>query len=72
LVCHIKRGTKAGGIWEKGTEEIFGPKKEKVTGDCRKQHSEDLCGNGIMYTLSKARKMKWAGHVARMAEKRKI
>jgi hypothetical protein len=34
---------------------IFGPKRDDVTGDWRKLHNEE-----------KSRRMKWAGHVARM------
>jgi hypothetical protein len=39
--------------------KTFGPKREKITGDWRKLHSEEL----IRVIIS--RKMRWAGHVAR-------
>jgi hypothetical protein len=52
---------------------IFGPKRDKVTGGCRKLHNEELHGLysslGIIRVF-KARRMRWAGHVARMGELR--
>jgi hypothetical protein len=52
---------------------IFGPKRNEVTGEWRKLHNEELCD---LYSLPniiriiKSRRMSWAGHVARMGEKR--
>jgi hypothetical protein len=52
---------------------IFGPKRDKVTGGWRKLHNEELYG---LYSLPsivrviKARRMRWAGYVARMGEVR--
>jgi hypothetical protein len=52
---------------------IFGPKRDEVTGGWRKLHNENLHGlyssPGIVRVI-KARKMRWAGHVARMGEVR--
>jgi hypothetical protein len=52
---------------------IFGPKRDKVTGRWRKLHNEELHGlyssTGIVRVI-KARRMRWAGHVARMGEVR--
>jgi hypothetical protein len=45
---------------------IFGPKREDVTGEWRKLHSEELHN---LYV--KSRRMRWARHVARMGEERK-
>jgi len=48
---------------------IFGPKREKVTGEWRKLHNEELndlyCSPNIAWVV-KSRRMRWAGHVARM------
>jgi hypothetical protein len=44
-----------------------------VTGNWRKPHNEelhDLCSSPSIIRIIKARKMRWAGHVARMGEKR--
>jgi hypothetical protein len=53
---------------------IFGPKKEDVTGEWRKLHNEEFHN---LYSSSdirqmKSRRMRWAGHVARMGEERKV
>ena len=50
---------------------IFGPKRDGVTGEWRKLHNEELndlyCSPNIV-RLIKSRRMRWAGHVARMGE----
>jgi hypothetical protein len=52
---------------------IFGPKRDEVTGEWRKLHNEelrDLYSSPSIIRISKSRRMRWAGHVARMGEKR--
>jgi hypothetical protein len=52
---------------------IFGPKKDEVTGGWRKLHNEELHGlhtSPSIVRVIKARRMRWAGHVARMGEVR--
>jgi hypothetical protein len=52
---------------------IFGPKRDEVTGERRKLHNEelrDLYSSPSMIRIIKSRRMRWAGHVARMWEKR--
>jgi hypothetical protein len=52
---------------------IFGQKRDEVTGEWRKLHNEelhDLYSSPSIIRIIKARKMRWAGHVARMGEKR--
>jgi hypothetical protein len=50
-------------------------KRDKVTGEWRKLHNEkhnDLyCSNKILRVIT-ARRMRWAGHVARMGEGRGV
>jgi hypothetical protein len=51
---------------------IFGPKRDEVTGGWRKLHNEELhnlYSSPSIVTMIKSRRMRWAGHVARM-EKR--
>jgi hypothetical protein len=54
---------------------IFGPKRDKVTGEWRKLHNEKLNG---LYSLPnivrviKSRRMRWAGHVERIGEWRVV
>jgi hypothetical protein len=54
---------------------IFGPKSDKVTGEWRKLHIEELndlyCSPNIVRVI-KSRRMEWAGHVARMGEWRDV
>jgi hypothetical protein len=52
---------------------IFGPKRDEVTGEWRKLHNEefrDLYYSPSIIRIMKSRKMRWAGHIARMGEKR--
>jgi hypothetical protein len=53
--------------------KAFGPKTDKVTGGWRKLHNEelrDLYSSPSIIRMIKPRRMRWAGHVARMGEKR--
>ena len=48
---------------------IFGPKRDEVTGEWRKLHNEDLNDRRSLPNIIrviKSRRMRWAGHVARM------
>jgi hypothetical protein len=52
---------------------ICGPKRDKVTGDWRKLHNEELhnlYSSPSIIRVIKSRRIRWAGHVARMGEKR--
>ena len=55
---------------------IFGPKRDGVTGEWRKLHNEelnDLYASPNIVRVMKSRRMRWAGHVARMGgEERRI
>jgi hypothetical protein len=51
---------------------IFGPKRDEATGEWRRLHNEEL--NGLhsspnIIRVIRSRRMRWAGHVARMGEK---
>jgi hypothetical protein len=52
---------------------IFGPKRDDVTGEWRKLHSEELHN---LYSspniIGQIKSRKWAGHVAHMGEERKV
>jgi hypothetical protein len=52
---------------------IFGPKRAEVTGGWRKLHNEELhnlYSSPSVIGMVKSRRMRWAGHVARMGEQR--
>jgi hypothetical protein len=54
---------------------IFGPKRDKVTGEWRNLHSEELHNlnsSPDIIRQVKSRRMRWAEHVARMGEERKV
>jgi len=54
---------------------LFGPRRNEVTGEWRRLHNEELndlyCSPNITWVI-KWRRKRWAGHVARMAEKRGV
>jgi hypothetical protein len=52
---------------------IFSPKRDKVTGEWRKLHNEelnDLNSPPNIIRVTKLRRMRWAEHVALMGERR--
>jgi hypothetical protein len=68
LVSHFE-----GGTWNEGFEnrvlKIFGPKREE-DGSWRKLHNDDelrdLYSSPNIVRVIKSRRMRWAGHVARI------
>jgi hypothetical protein len=51
---------------------IFGPKGDEVTGEWRKLRNEelnDMCSSPNIVRVTKSRRMRWAGSVARMGER---
>jgi hypothetical protein len=55
--------------------KIFRPKRVEVTGAWRKLHNEELydlyCSPNIIQVI-RSRRMRWAGHVALIGEKRGV
>ena len=58
-----------------GLRRMCGPKGDDVTGEWRKLHNKELkdlyCSPNI-FRVIKPRRMRWAGHVARMGERRGV
>jgi hypothetical protein len=53
--------------------KIFAPKRDEVTGGWRKLHNEELhnlYSSPSIIRIIKSRRIRWAGHVARMEAKR--
>jgi hypothetical protein len=51
---------------------IFGPKRDEVTGEWRKLHNDelrDLYSSPSIIRIIKLRRMRWAGHAARMGRR---
>ena len=56
-------------------KRTFGPKRGEVTGEWRKLRNDklnDLHYSPNIFRVIKSRRMKWAGHVARMGESRGV
>ena len=62
-------------VFENRVLRVFGPRRDEVTGEWRNLHNEELSD---MYSLPnivrvvKSRRIRWAGHVARMGEGRGV
>ena len=75
MVADIEGGTQAEVFENRVLRRVFGPKRDEVTGEWRKLHKEELRD---FYSLPnivrvvKLRRMRWAGHVARMGEERGV
>jgi hypothetical protein len=54
---------------------VFGPKRDGVTGEWRKLHSEELrklYSSPDIIRQIKSRQMRWAGHMACMGKERSV
>jgi hypothetical protein len=52
---------------------IFGPKRDEVTGEWRRLHNKELYAvysSPNIIRFIKSRRLRWAGHVARMGQRR--
>jgi len=57
--------------WDMVLRGIFGPRKDEVTDEWRRLHNEDLndlYASPNIVRVIKSRRMRWAGHVARIGE----
>jgi hypothetical protein len=60
-------------VFENRVLRIFRPKRDEVTGGWGRLHNEEvqsLHSSLSIIGMVKSRRMRWAGHVARMGEKR--
>jgi hypothetical protein len=52
---------------------IFGPKRDEITGECKRLHNKELyalCYSPNIIRVMKSRRLRWAGHVTRMGKRR--
>jgi len=76
LVAHIEEGTQVEGVFEnRVSRRIFGSKKDEVRVEWRQVHNEGLndlyCSPNIVQVI-RSRRMRWAGHVARIGRRREM
>ena len=72
MVSYIKGGIQAKGISNRILRRIFGPKRDE-NGEWRRLHKEELHSlyrSPNIVRAIKSRRLRWAGHVARMEEGR--
>jgi len=62
-------------VFENMVLRIFGPWRDEVTEDWRRLHNEelnDLYSSPNIVRMIKSRRLRWAGHVARIGEERGV
>jgi hypothetical protein len=73
LVSDIKGGHRLRVFENRVLRRIFGPKRDDVIGSWRKLHKEELnnlYSSPSIIRMIESRRVKWAGHVAGIGEKR--
>jgi hypothetical protein len=71
----LREGHRLGVFENRVLRRIFGLKRDEVAGEWRKLHNEelhDLYSSPSIIRIIKVRRMRWAGHVARMGEERNM
>jgi hypothetical protein len=73
LGYHIEGGTEAESVEKRVLRNIFGRKRDKLTGEWRRLHNDELYElyfSPNIIRVRKSRIMRLAGHVARMVDRR--
>jgi hypothetical protein len=72
LVSEIREGHRLRVFENRVLRRTFGPKRDEVMAEWRKLHNKelhDLYSSPSIIRVIKSRRMRWAGHVARMGRK---
>jgi hypothetical protein len=67
----VRKGCRLRVFENRVLRRMFGPKKDEVTGEWRRLHNEELCAlyfSPNTMQVIKLRRLRWAGHVARVGE----
>jgi hypothetical protein len=70
---HLIIKQKSSDFEDKVLRRIFGPKRDEVTGEWRRLHNKELYtlySSPNIIRVTKSKRLRWAGHVARMGERR--
>ena len=72
LGSHVEGGAEVKGVREKALRKIFEVKKHEITGEWRKLQILGYMHGILRLTIRnlKSRRLRWAGHVARMEQSR--
>ena len=75
MITHTKKERRLREFENRVLRRVFGPKRDEVTAEWRKLHNEELIDLYFLpkiVRMVKSRRMRWAGHVARMGEGRGV
>jgi hypothetical protein len=70
LVCRFREEHRLRVFENRVLRKIFGAKKDEVTGEWRRLHNEELHNLNSPPCDKKKPRMRWAGRVARMGERK--
>jgi hypothetical protein len=73
LVAHTEEVSRLRVFGSRVLRRIFGPKRDTVTGEWRRLHNKELYAlysSPDIIQVIKSRRLRWAGHAARMGERR--